>query len=105
AAKKFGIVGIKNDGNAGVVESPDWMFRQRCHGPRSQIAGDTHFQWNGFCGEMRYQRRIFDGANPVADAFRADFERFPNAPWTRHLAGMTGESQASIPRLAVKIGE
>src|ERR1700688_211190 len=54
---------------------------------------------------MRNQRRVFDGANAVADALRADFERFPYTPRARHLASVTSEPQAAIASVAKEIGE
>jgi len=54
---------------------------------------------------VRDQRWIFDGANPVADAFRTDFERLPHAGWARHFSRVAGQAQATITRAAVKIGE
>ncbi len=81
------------------------MRRQRGHGPGAQVARDTNFEGNVFGGQVRHQRRIFNGADSMADAFRTDFKGFPYAGRTRSLACVTSQAQASIPRLAVKIRE
>src|SRR5712691_7958413 len=81
------------------------MLGQRVYGASAHIAGDADFERYVVLPQMLEQPRVLDRANAVADAFDADGQRVPDALRTRRLPGVAGESQTTVARFAVEIGE
>src|SRR4029077_3471122 len=81
------------------------MGCERRHRSGAQVAGDADFERDLICRQMRNQSWVLDSPNSVADTLGADFERFPYAPGTRHLAGVTREPQAAITSVAKETGK
>ena len=81
------------------------MLRQRRHRARTHITANADFERNIVIPKMRQQLRIVDRADAVADSFRSNLDRIPDALRAGCLSGVTRKPQSTIASLSVQIAK
>ncbi len=91
------IVGIDGGQHALFEKLPQRMRRVAGHRAGLHVAGRTALQADAAVDEKFDQRRIFDGADAMPDALRAQqADGIPDTFRARGLAGMNGDMQAGV---------
>ena len=86
-----GIVGVERDQEAGIEVAAQRMLGKGGADAGADVRGGVELERNATGFEVFNQSRIENGGDSVADALRADRERFPDGFGASGFAGVVGE--------------